>query len=309
MLNITTPSLANIKAIQKLFEKAEKQFADKKLAKTFKPWNIRNVTLDPKNSHQLGYSIREKGVKEPITIFRNGTDDWTAAGNHRLDIFIGDGYTLRNPLPYKVITLEQLKQNNLTEKDFLAWAVSTNPQLCEFTSKPNNKATLKNTIAELYTLDGTIQTSHAKAFLEHNGCSSAYANEIIEEARMINNFNTYQQRTGRKWKTWSSSDLNKEKAKYPGISIAMSVGNLTLKTLIERVVDNDIARQAGEKFQTEFNVVLHFGDIGGEKNLQFWKENKAMWYSRWNNVMERYNINIEIRVLHHDIEIVNIFQK
>ena len=57
----------------------------------------------------------------------------------------------------------------------------------------------------------------------------------------------------------------------------------------------------------DISAILHFGDIGGEKNLAFWKKSKALWYARFNNIMERYDINIDVRVLPHDIAIINPF--
>ena len=201
-----------------------------------------------------------------------------------------------------------LTKKGFTEKDFLAWAASTNPQYPPSTSKPNNKATLKNVVSTVYTIDDVIQTEPAKEYLiEKCKCSKAYANEIIEEARMVKDKSTYQKRTGRQWRVWSTQDLNVEKAKYTGTSIAMSVGNLTLRTLMEKVVDNDIARKSNQKYDEDFNIILHFGDVGGEKNLAFWRKSKALWYARFNNIMERYDINIDVRVLPHDIEIINPF--
>ena len=310
MLQSTIPSIVTIDAIDKLVKAQPIQYADKKLAKTFKTWNVRNVTLDPQNSIRLGYDVRENGVKKPVTILRNSTSliDYTAKGNHRVDIVCGDSYTLDKLLPYQVITTDMLTKKGFTEKDFLAWAASTNPQYPPSTSKPNNKATLKNVVSTVYTIDDDIQTEPAKEYLiEKCKCSKAYANEIIEEARMIKDKSTYQKRTGRQWRVWSTQDLNVEKAKYTGTSIAMSVGNLTLRTLMEKVVDNDIARKSNQKYDEDFNIILHFGDVGGEKNLAFWRKSKALWYARFNNIMERYDINIDVRVLPHDIEIINPF--
>ena len=310
MLQSIIPNIVTIDAINNLVEEQPIKYADKKLAKTFKTWNVRNVTLDPQNSIRLGYDVRENGVKKPVTILRNSTSltDYTAKGNHRVDIFCGDSYTLDKPLPYQVITTDMLTKKGFTEKDFLAWAASTNPQYDELTSKPNNKATLKNVVSTVYTIDDVIQTEPAKEYLiEKCKCSKAYANEIIEEARMVKDKSTYQKRTGRQWRVWSTQDLNVEKAKYTGTSIAMSVGNLTLRTLMEKVVDNDIARKSNQKYDEDFNIILHFGDVGGEKNLAFWRKSKALWYARFNNIMERYDINIDVRVLPHDIEIINPF--
>tara|TARA_B100000161_G_scaffold260321_1_gene227188 strand:- start:152 stop:1096 length:945 start_codon:yes stop_codon:yes gene_type:complete len=310
MLQSIIPNIATIEAIDKLVKAQPIQYADKKLAKTFKTWNVRNVTLDPQNSIRLGYDVRENGVKKPVTILRNSTSliDYTAKGNHRVDIVCGDSYTLDKLLPYQVITTDMLTKKGFTEKDFLAWAASTNPQYPPSTSKPNNKATLKNVVSTVYTIDDVIQTEPAKEYLiEKCKCSKAYANEIIEEARMVKDKSTYQKRTGRQWRVWSTQDLNVEKAKYTGTSIAMSVGNLTLRTLMEKVVDNDIARKSNQKYDEDFNIILHFGDVGGEKNLAFWRKSKALWYARFNNIMERYDINIDVRVLPHDIEIINPF--